>query len=141
MSAEAILSRLDRVKPVGRGRWRAQCPAHESKSGASLAITELDDGRVLLHDFGGCSVDEVLAALGLKLEDLFPERPQSDSVRRERRPWTVSQGLDVLDYETNLICVAALNIGNGAALKPQDCERVLVARERIMHVIEMLRHG
>ena len=86
---------------------------------------------MLVHDFGGCTVEEVLARIGFTLEDLFPERPQPDSVRRERRPWTIAQGLDVLDREAGLICLAALNIGNGAALKPQDCERVLVAHQRI----------
>lgn len=139
MNADALLSRLERVKSCGRGRWRAMCPAHDSKSGASLAITELDDGRVLLYDFGGCTVDEVLGRIGLTLEDLFPERPHADSMRRERRPWTIAQGLDVLDYEAGLICLAALNIGNGTALKPQDCERVLVAHKRIKHIIEVLR--
>jgi hypothetical protein len=139
MIAEAVLARLDRVRRVGDGRWIAQCPAHESKSKSSLAIREVDDGRILVHDFGGCRVAEVLAAIGLRLDDLFPEKIAGDFVKRERRPWTINQGLEVLDYEVGLVAIAALTIGNGGALKPDDCERVLVAHQRIQYIIEALR--
>jgi hypothetical protein len=71
MSAAAkLLGRLERVKQTGPGRWLACCPAHEDRS-PSLSIRETDDGRVLLHDFGGCEVGDVLAAPGLALADLF----------------------------------------------------------------------
>jgi hypothetical protein len=39
-----------------------------------LSLRELDDGRVLLHDFGGCETGDVLAAIGLQLSDLFDKR-------------------------------------------------------------------
>jgi hypothetical protein len=29
---------------------------------------------VLLHDFAGCATSDILAAVGLTLQDLFPER-------------------------------------------------------------------
>jgi hypothetical protein len=139
MSADALIAKLDCVRRVGDRRWVASCPAHESKSRSSLAIREVDDGRVLVHDFGGCRVAEVLAAIGLRLDDLFPEKMAGDFVKRERRPWTINQGLEVLDYEVGLVAIAALSIGSGGALKPDDCERVLVAHQRIQHIIEALR--
>ena len=43
---------------TGRGRWLAKCPAHDNRK-ASLAIRQLDDGRILLHDFAGCHVEHV----------------------------------------------------------------------------------
>lgn len=73
MSASILLNRLDGVKQTGKGRWIACCPAHRDKR-PSLAIRELDDGRVLLHDFAGCETSSILAVIGLSLEDLFPER-------------------------------------------------------------------
>ena len=42
----------------------SQCPAH-SDSYPSLSVTEGDDGRVLIHCFGGCETDDILAELGL----------------------------------------------------------------------------
>ncbi len=74
MSVSVLLSRLDRVRKTGAGRWVAACPSHDSKSKSSLAIRELPDGRVLISDFGGCAVEDVLGAVGLTFGDLFPER-------------------------------------------------------------------
>lgn len=74
-AAEKLVARLDGVRETGTGRWIARCPAHEDKR-PSLSIRELDDGRVLVHDFGGCEVGDVLAAVGLEFSDLYPERPQ-----------------------------------------------------------------
>lgn len=82
MSVDNLLSRLDRVKKTGHADWVACCPAHDSKSRQSLAISETADGRVLIHDFGGCSPAEVLGALGLEFTDLFPERDPDDVGRR-----------------------------------------------------------
>jgi hypothetical protein len=48
-------------------------PSHESRSKSSLAIRELPDGRVLVRDFGGCDVEDVLGAVGLTFADLYPE--------------------------------------------------------------------
>lgn len=78
MTAAALLSRLERVRPTGRASWVACCPCHDSTSKSSLAIRELADGRVLIHDFGGCATEDVLGAVGLDFGDLFPERIDTD---------------------------------------------------------------
>jgi len=82
MSVDTLLSRLERVRKTGAAEWVACCPAHDSKSKSSLAIKEASDGRVLIHDFGGCSASEVLSAIGLDFADLFPERLPDDPERR-----------------------------------------------------------
>jgi hypothetical protein len=70
MSAvERVLDRLERVKRSGSG-WTAHCPAHEDRV-ASLSVGEGDDGRVLVRCHAGCSVEDVVATLGLELRDLF----------------------------------------------------------------------
>ena len=71
-----VLELLDGVRRSGSG-WTAKCPGHDDRH-ASLSINEGDDGRVLLKCHAGCSVDVVLAALGLELRDLFPA-PRSAS--------------------------------------------------------------
>lgn len=74
MSADALLLRLDGVKRTGPNRWIGRCPAHDDRS-PSMAVRELDDGRVLVHCFAGCSVEEILSAAGLEFHALFPEPP------------------------------------------------------------------
>lgn len=68
---DRLLLRLESVKGKSP-KWMAKCPAH-SDSGPSLSIKSLDDGRVLIHCFAGCSAPDVMAALGMSLSDLFPE--------------------------------------------------------------------
>jgi hypothetical protein len=72
MSLDRMLPLLEKVKHTEQGRWLARCPAHDDRS-PSLAVRELDDGRVLLHCFAGCSVQEIVSSVGLELSDLFPQ--------------------------------------------------------------------
>lgn len=71
-AANNLLDRLDGLKQTAPGRWIAKCPAHEDAN-PSLSVRELDDGRLLIHCFAGCSAPDVLAAVGLTLADLFPD--------------------------------------------------------------------
>lgn len=69
---ENILDRLEKVKSTGKDRYLAICPAHEDKS-PSLAIRQVDD-RVLIHCFAGCSAPDIMASIGLTIDDLFEEK-------------------------------------------------------------------
>ncbi|MDA8110236.1 MAG: DNA primase [Betaproteobacteria bacterium] len=131
MSAAALLDKLERVRQTGPGRWLACCPAHADRS-PSLSVRELDDGRVLVHDFAGCGVEEIVAAVGLDLDVLFPERATAgDFARGERRPFPATDVLRALADEAQLVAVAAANLGRGIALSDADRERLLAAAERI----------
>jgi putative DNA primase/helicase len=65
-----VLGLLRGVKSSGDG-WTARCPAHEDHA-SSLSVAAGDDGRVLLKCFAGCTVDGIVAALNLDMQDLFP---------------------------------------------------------------------
>lgn len=78
MQISDFLARLDGVKRHG-DRYTAKCPAHDDHT-PSLSIREGSDGRILLHCFAGCSVDQVVGAMGLKIVDLFPAS-DSDNLR------------------------------------------------------------
>lgn len=80
---DLLLSRLDRPRKSGKG-YTCRCPAHEDGS-PSLSVSEAQDGRVLIHCFGGCRPDDVIAAVGLEWKDLFPGRLDSDARREYRR--------------------------------------------------------
>ena len=79
MTVNEFLSRLDGVKG-GHGQWTAKCPAHDDRR-ASLSVSVGEGGRVLLNCHAGCSTEDICAALGLSVKDLFTEdrakeRPQ-----------------------------------------------------------------
>jgi hypothetical protein len=69
-TARAVLAHFPTAKPNGTG-WTVRCPAHDDQH-ASLSIGEGDDGRVLLHCHAGCSLDAILAAIGLTRADIGP---------------------------------------------------------------------
>jgi hypothetical protein len=81
MTIEDVLQRLDRVRKSGRG-WMARCPAHEDRS-PSLSVRVADDGKLLLHDFGGCRLEDILSTLRLRPVDLFPEQDHDPHQWRE----------------------------------------------------------
>lgn len=67
MQLEEFKTRLSGV----RGKT-ALCPAHVDHIN-SLSFDQGDDGKILLHCHAGCTTEEIVSALGLKIKDLFPE--------------------------------------------------------------------
>ena len=85
---DILLARLDRPRKSGKG-YTCRCPAHEDRS-PSLSVSEGTDGRVLIHCFGGCRADDVIAAVGLEWKDLFPGTLDSDARREYRKQSALS---------------------------------------------------
>lgn len=135
MSAEIILSRLSKVRKTGKGSWVACCPAHPDKS-PSLSVKELGDGRVLIHDFGGCGTDDVLAAVGLEMADLFPEK-LPDAPRT--RGFTAWDALQALKAESVVIALVAADVAEGRPVSPIDADRACTAAGRIAQALEAVR--
>jgi hypothetical protein len=71
VNAQEFLGRLKRVRRSGDG-WSAGCPAHDDRH-ASLSVGEGNDGRILVKCHAGCSIEEIVGALGLELKDLFAD--------------------------------------------------------------------
>lgn len=129
MSAEAILSRLERVRKTGQGRWISACPSHNDHR-PSLSLRELDDGRVLVHCFAGCDVSSVVGAVGLSLEDLFPPR-EVGTVPGSHRPFPVTDVFRCVSFEAMIVAIAALRMARGVVLSNGARERLLVSASRL----------
>ena len=69
---DLVLDRLESVRQGGDG-YQALCPAHDDHE-PSLSVAEGEDGRALLKCFAGCGTEDVVAALGLEMTDLFERR-------------------------------------------------------------------
>lgn len=66
------------AKKAGKGRWVAKCPAHDDRSKNTLSIKEGNRG-ILIHCWAGCAKEDVLAAAGLRMRDLFYTSRDTDS--------------------------------------------------------------
>jgi hypothetical protein len=102
-----------------------------------LSIAEADSGAVLVNDFSGHSVAEVLDALGLRPSDLYPgrERPQSAADRRENRRAlalaSVQSAAEVLAAEGTIVLSAVGWLLKGEPLPEVEVERLREAGRRI----------
>ena len=134
MNADLLISRLDGVRKGARhNSWLALCPAHNDKR-PSLSIRETEDGRILLHCFAQCPVHDVLAAIGVDFDALFPQPLPSS--KGERQPFATSDVLRAIAFEALVVAVAAGNIANGLTLTGEDRARLILANRRIQSAIE-----
>jgi hypothetical protein len=140
MSAAAkILDRLDYVRPTAPGKWVARCPAHEDRS-PSLSIRQLDDGRVLLYDFGGCETEDVLTALGLTMSDLF-EKPLAQHFKSSQSRIPARDLLEVISAETGIVAIIAADFLDRRAIADGDWQRLAQAAARIGAARDHAHHG
>jgi len=121
-----------------------QCPAHEDGK-PSLSVTEGDDGRALIHCHAECPPEDVLAALGLSMRDLFDD---------DDRPTQARSALAEYDYtdESGELLFQVVRFApkdfrqrrpdataaDGWAWSIKDVRRVLY---RLPAVIEAVREG
>lgn len=82
---QRLLDRLPGVQKSGKG-YRSMCPLCGGKS-RKLALREGETGAILLHCFSCGDPVGILAAIGLSLADLYPERIRdaSPEARRDAR--------------------------------------------------------
>lgn len=134
---ETLLARLQQVRKTGPASWRSDCPNGHQHAKGSLAITQADDGRVLMHCFACSDVHGILAAVGLELADLFVERirdpsPEARKAANEafkRNGWRAA--LSVLSREAVVVLAAAGMLRQGHTLTAEDDTRLSLAMQRI----------
>lgn len=150
---DLLLDRLDRVKATGPGTWAASCPTSAHKHGdrsRGLSVREGDDGRVLTHCHGGCSVHEVVAALGLELSDLFPARqieyphhaPKGGIIGRnriKRIPWR--DLFEAIQRDLTVCSLAFTDLAKGKTFSQSDAATIARTANHLADQISEVRHG
>lgn len=136
-NVDDFLSRLEKVREIGRDRWVACCPAHDDKH-PSLGIALGDDGRTLVVCRAGCDVYSIVSAVGMELTDLFPEKP----VEVERVPpfalrFNARQVLITIAHEVCIVGVCAGDVHAGKVLSEADHNRLGLAISRILQAVDM----
>jgi hypothetical protein len=133
-----LLSRLERVQPIGNNRYKALCPAHDDRS-PSLAIKD-DSDRLLLHCFSGCETTDVLGAIGLTFADIMPDKAMGN-FKKVKKPFYAMDVLGIIKFEATLVYIYATEMANGLNLTSTDKERLVLATSRINHGYEVAKNG
>ena len=125
---EAVLGRLDGVARSGKS-FKALCPAHGDKT-PSLSVRDGDDGRVLLHCFGGCRIEEIMVAMGLHMSDLFTE--STSKPHRPKIPGVSIRDLKAAaEFERQILFMVKVDREAGKSITSSDLERTKIALNRI----------
>lgn len=126
MNIAPILDRLEKVKEVKPGEFIACCPAHEDRS-PSMAIADKGD-RILIHCFGGCTFDEIRAALDLQPQDFFADgkAPKSAAPGVSQRALHSALALELITAY-----VVACDRSKGRQITRDDAAREHLAYGRI----------
>jgi len=145
MNVEEILTRLDKVKQTGPGKWIARCPAHEDRS-PSLAIKD-NDGVVLMHCFAECSTDDICGSIGIELKDLFPPSDKREWAQGREKPlvfgstrFLAIDALRCLSSEGSLLAICAADMAEGRVLGPDITARLIVACDRIATALDYVEN-
>jgi hypothetical protein len=129
MSVENLLNNLRKVRKMGQDRWLACCPAHDDKS-PSMSIRALPDGAVLVHCFAGCSVHEIVAAAGLDISELFPEKTEH-FVPRQKMPFTHREAMAALVPEIFTIALIGRQMASGIPNDEKTQQALILAVSRV----------
>lgn len=132
---EGLLARLDGVRKTGPDRWIARCPTRDDRT-PSLSIRVLDDGRVLLHDFGGAEFLDILAAVGIQPIELIPPhlRRSNASADPHRAPVPCCDALRAISFQASVIQIAAEAMARGERLND-------VALDQLAQAVRTLDHA
>ncbi len=130
-----ILDRVQKLKKTGANKWLACCPAHDDRS-PSLSVKYVDD-KILIHCFAGCSVVDVVEALGLELKDLMPDNPDFKPCKPPR--FNKSELFDRLLFESHILLVVNAQLMQGKPLSDVDFKRLIQAKDTIENITKEVR--
>ncbi|HUX81498.1 MAG TPA: hypothetical protein VMV35_01530 [Halothiobacillus sp.] len=145
VSIESFLGRLDGVKQTGPGKWIAKSPTRNERT-ASLSIRQTDEGRILLHDFGGSDAAEILAALSLNWVQLIPPhlRTNRSYSPAERQEHDARAALNTISMAASLTRICANRLADGRPLAKDDRDQLRRAAHEIetaLRAVQGVRHG
>ncbi|SMF96159.1 hypothetical protein SAMN02949497_3544 [Methylomagnum ishizawai] len=141
---ETVLARLERVKPRANGRgYMASCPTAAHRRGdrnASLSVDEGDNGGVILYCFSHqCSADAIVAALGLELSDLFPQRLDYRGPKSTIPPVPLREVFAAIEIPLVAVSIAFNRLAAGESFTPAEAACLKVQSEILWDAIQRAR--
>jgi hypothetical protein len=127
---DTLLPLLQKVRKTRHDRWIACCPAHDDKN-PSLSIQEQDDGTLLIYCHSLCAPAHIVAAVGLELKDLFPQKmlPVEHPFSRSRpksppRPKSYREIIANMREDLLALSIGFSELKRGHLLTLEDLERL-----------------
>lgn len=136
MSIESFLSRLNKVRSNGNGKYMAQCPCHADKT-ASLAINDMGDGRILINCFAGCDTYSILRSVSLDWDAVMPDKSPSETYKPVKQVIYATEGMQLIRFEAQIVTYCAFKLKNNTPLSVDDLSRLEVAMQRINKAMEL----
>lgn len=125
-----LVSRLSKAKNTGSDSWIACCPSHDDKS-PSMTVREAEEGKILIHCFAGCEINDILASVGLTIQDVMPDSAP-DEIRRSRKiPFSPADVLACAKSDALLMYVVMCDLDKGYVLTKQQIINAKKAAGRI----------
>lgn len=116
-----ILSLFNGTRKTGESQWQCKCPVHGDKT-ASLGIA-FKDGRILINCFAGCSLESILKSVGLKFDDIMPEKNLGHH-KPERHLWNPYSVLKSIRDDVGFVYMCAHHMAKGKRLLDSDYEKL-----------------
>jgi hypothetical protein len=142
MQVNDFLDRLARVRRLPNGKWQASCPTPAHQHGdrsRGLNVCTADDGRLLVYCHAGCSIENIMAAMGLTLADLFPRRNQRPGAGAVRNPRTFSRDIaTALAHDAVLASLALEYAQKGLPVSPGDTQSMAAASGRLFRFAQRM---
>lgn len=124
-----LLNRLQKVKSNGRDSWIACCPAHQDKS-PSLKI-DIKNDKILIKCWTGCSTEDILGAVGMDFDDIFPDKPLYHRSSGQAPMLSSADALRIVKYEAAIIMMYGQDLRAGKKPSDEDHERFVTAVGRV----------
>ncbi|MGD8664432.1 MAG: CHC2 zinc finger domain-containing protein [Desulfobacterales bacterium] len=123
MTLEQIASKFENPKKHGNG-FQCLCPAHADSS-PSLSIHQ-NSNKILIKCFAGCKTKDILAAVGLKMSDLYIESItySNPSKKRATVQGVSKQAENIAKTDTTPSCNAGATVQGVAELKKLPLEHL-----------------
>jgi len=93
---EALRQAGKKPKKSANNNWVSLCPAHEDSSPSLAVGVSPSSGKILFSCYAGCSAEDIVGALGLKMQDMFPEEKEA-----KKREWVANY--DYVDIDGRLL--------------------------------------
>ena len=130
----AFVNKLQKVQSRGRDSYVACCPAHDDKN-PSLKL-DLKGEKILIKCWSGCSTEDILGAVGMHFDDIFPDRPIYQRSSGKQPALSSADALRIIKYEAMIIWMYGQDLRNKKTPTDEDHNRFTVAITRVKDAME-----